>query len=328
MRLFVLFVLFLPLIVNNQPQGQQTLVECSASVHSKYTALGPDNQKYATWHAQIDFNNNCYHNHEHGSSPHLLWQSNLAYAPLYGYTMPTEAHNGFKTFVVDLDSNHRAMITMHFGTANVVNAICNRFHTFDTIIVDSNTGELLANTHMMGDFGKPVINEAPTIVLKNSCVDPAIGSNGVRQFPVASAPYTNAGYEPWRLHRDHNNPNVNPFGFDSAAVIVNTRNPKTACNDITCTVALQRIDPYFNTQSNGSWRTIEFPYNSFGFTGVVSGTFVVDGLTQYIKPNWSLRSSPTLRCWPIDPFVYSYACKNRAVDAAPFYRNFFITGNN
>lgn len=331
MKLILLFSIFIPLIIvangsASQPQAiDQTLPLCSQSIHDSYKTTGPDGRSYLTWHPQIDFNNHCYFDHEHGSNLATLWPNGPK--PLYGYTMPEESHSGFKTYVIDLDRTHRAMITHHFGTANAVKAVCTRFHTFDLVIIDSVYGEVLANVHMMGDFGKPVVNETGELI-KNPCVDPAIGSNGVRQFPISNL--RNVGYEPWRLHRDHSidyNPKANAFGFDSGAIIFNTRNPKTACDNITCTLAIQRTDPSFYTQSNGTVRTVEIPYHTFGFTGAVSGTFVVDGLIQYIKPNWSFRQSPPNRCWPIGT-SYVYDCHNIEIDTASLYRNFFITGNN
>lgn len=315
------FILFLPLIATSDEAvlQQQAFAQCSQSVHDSYTTIF-NNVQYATWHPQIDLAHNCYHGHEHGSNPNLLWPNGPK--PLFGYTMPSESHNGFKVFVLDLDSMHRAMITLHFGTANAVNAVCNRFHTVDVVIIDSTTGEMLADTHMHGDFGKPVVNETNELI-RNSCVDAAAGSNGTRQFPVANM--RNIGYEPWRLHFDNGN---NAYGFSSGAITFNTRNPKTACDTVTCTQTSQRTDPGFNTPSNGSIRTVEIP-RSFGFTGAVSGTFEVQhGLRQYVKPGWSLMIPRIDSCWPVDPHSYAYQCRNVAADQSPFYRNSFITEAN
>lgn len=312
---------------------QVTLQQCSTAAHNSYKAQGPNGSMYPTWHPQIDFTNGCFHGHEHGSNPHLFYPNGALpkYRPVYGYTMPEESHNGFKTYVFDLDATHRAMVTQHFGTSNAVNAVCNRFHTFDLMLIDSTSGELLASTYMHGDFGKPVANEA-NITIKNICVDAAIGSNGNRQFPIVEFPYKNIGYEPWRLHRDHSidtNPAANVYGFDSASITFNTINPRTACNTITCTESIQRIQTGFTIPALGTLRTIEFGNGSrFGFTGVISGTFTVHGLINYIKPGWNYRAGVIQRCHAVDTFNYPYICKNIGIDTTPFFKNVFITENN
>ena len=123
-------------------------------------------------------------------------------------------------------------------------------------------------------------------------------SAGVRQFPQADA--HNRGYGPWR------STTICEPGFCSAAITFGAKNPQSACDTISCTVALPRttaIGP-----ERGTWRDLTI-YPGFGVPGVA----VID------------RS---LFCQPLDPLSYAYGCKSGVYDAGGALKNVFVTGAN
>src|SRR5262249_38291060 len=76
------------------------LGDCPASVHDKYSVIGPDGLPYRTWHPIVDPETGCNFAHEHGD---MLPPG--APLPPFGYAaakagMFTEiaAHPGFKVF--------------------------------------------------------------------------------------------------------------------------------------------------------------------------------------------------------------------------------------
>src|SRR5262249_17923534 len=109
-----------------------------------------------------------------------------------------EPHTGFKTYVFDSQTGTRWMVTHHFGTGGIARA-CTRFHTVDVAVRSLATGELLADLHLMGDFGKSVVNNTQVPLSPPSCPDQAAlaaGSSGIRMIP--SSADGAVGYEPWR----------------------------------------------------------------------------------------------------------------------------------
>ncbi|WP_027881840.1 hypothetical protein [Meiothermus rufus] len=114
------------------PPGQPTPIarqHCPEWVHNRYTVLGPDGERYPTWHPPVDPDYGCYFDHDHGDDPRRsLANPEL---PPFGYVgklagMP-EAHEGFKVFVANrgtLNDEGRVALTStrivaHMGTGGV-----------------------------------------------------------------------------------------------------------------------------------------------------------------------------------------------------------------
>src|SRR5690348_8196075 len=188
--------------------GDVTLPLCSQAVHDSYRVQGPDGVWYPSWHPQVDAENNCHFDHEHGSNPALVgpvtWLYGTSLVPAYGYTATkagmTEGHAGFKTYVFQLQG-YTWMITHHFGTGSPQVAACNRFHTFDLVIVDS-SGVVKVNVHFMGDYGPAIAIDGAGDLTPTACPNQAAnaraaGSTGVRQIPVGTSGNGSTLYEPW-----------------------------------------------------------------------------------------------------------------------------------
>jgi len=285
------------------------LPACTAAQHDAYRAKGPDGQWYATWHPQIDLVQGCIFDHEHGSNPALLAPAAIYGAnvqgtwPLFGYSAAqmgmSEGHNGFKVYVFDDRAGHRWMLTQHQGTGNAALAACTRYHTLDAAVLDIASGAILTRTYQMIDFGQAAVNETRQ-PLQTPCMDQSAipTSAGTRQFPLASL--RNIGYGPWRATTACSGE------FCPAGITFNVKNPQTACQDITCTVALQRTAAY--GPERGTWRELSVPAG-FGFPGVAT-------------------VPAALACLPVDALAYAYACVSGAYDTAPFLKNVFVTGAN
>lgn len=349
------FALFLPLLFFLAPASAATpsvtLPLCDASRHARYVAIGPDGVSYPTWHPQIDtrYGAPCYFDHEHGSAPTSFLPStpeapfSAPAMPLYGYADAkhgmSEAEPGFKTFVFTL-GGVRWMVTQHFGTMNASGAACNRMHEFSVAAADPKTFELLADVHMVGDYGRSRSNTAiPTDYAPAACPNQAAqaladGSNGRRAIPTAGNG-TN-GYEPWTL--DDQIPNV--LGFRSGQISINTAHPQTIGATAAFTGNVALADPAsWSGQALGAWRFVTL-YPPFGFTGVVSGTFYTDPMArqpraatdadavrQYIKPGWSFALDHVSKCMPF--MDNNFWCDKPSGNSETFWRkNPFVTGAN
>ena len=272
----------------SKPQPNET---CPSWVHDQYTTTGPDGRTYATWHPQIDPVYWCYHRHEHGSDPAHFDRD---HRPLFGYSAAAhgmdEPHQGFKNIVVDDDAGNVWMITQHFGTAGLARA-CNRFHTVDIAVRRRSDGELLADIHLMGDFGKAVVNATDQPLTPPTCpnqADEAKESFGVRKLPVKSEGGT--GYEPWRVDFAGN-----ILGLQDSFTI-NNPDAIVICNTPTCNAPV-------TTGSSGSFRFFT-PNNRFGIVaGTNKGVFFTDvsgkklmregepgAVRQFVKPGLSLQT--------------------------------------
>jgi hypothetical protein len=268
---------------------------CPAWVHDQYVATGPDGATYPTWHHLIDPVYWCYHRHEHGSNPRWFGGGKK---PVFEYTASkhgmTEAHAGFKNFVLDSEDGTRWMITHHFGTAGLARA-CSRFHTVDIAVKSIATGELLADLHFMGDFGMSIVNRTHVPLTPPTCPDQASlasDSHGVRMLP--SAADGAVGYEPWRVDTSNL-----VFGF-IASFTVNNPDAMVICNNSIC-------DQPVVTGGSGSKRFFspngDADGNRFGIiAGEISGEFYTDvhgtkmlrsndtgAVRQYLKPGAKMQ---------------------------------------
>jgi hypothetical protein len=263
---------------------------CPSWVHDQYTAVGPDGMRYPTWHHQIDPVYWCYHRHEHGTN--WKWFGG-GKKPVFGYTAAMhgmeEPHTGFKNHVFDSEDGTRWMITHHFGTAGLGRA-CNRFHTVDIAVLKISTGELLADLHFMGDFGKAVVNRTQAPLTPPTCptqAADAAGSSGIRMIP--SKADDAVGYEPWRVDLKQT-----IFGF-IADFTINNPDGIVICNNSTC-------DQAVSTGNSGTFRFFTPNGDSAGtrfslVAGKSTGEFFTDiygrqivdqgehgAVRQYIKP--------------------------------------------
>lgn len=306
------------------PPPVSNLPICPAAAHDRYIAIGPDGQRYPTWHPQIDADYGCRYDHEHGSNPALVLPG---YRPLYGYTathggMP-EGHAGFKSYAIRA-AGLTWLITQHQGTANAAAAACIRYHTLDLFAVTS-AGVRVVDLHLMADFGAARSNETNAI-LPTACAQPTSGTTGLRQFPIASG--TNNGYEPWRADAPGN-----IIGLRLANLTPNTINPQTACDPIACTAALARVDPNIGP-ALGTWRSISV-HPGFGITatGAYSGTFTTNAhatdagdVVQYVAPGLDVRETGEVEWYPYDSQAYIYGPQTPVLNAIPFRANPLITG--
>ncbi|MCG8349358.1 MAG: hypothetical protein MI924_16450 [Chloroflexales bacterium] len=276
------------------PQPNQP---CPQWVHDQYVTTGPDGKLYPTWHPQIDPVYWCYFEHEHGSDPDLFV---AGYRPPYGYVsaqteakpelssnflcdvetfeaaanivLSPEPHVGFKSYAFDDANGHRWLITHHFGTASL-KRVCVRFHSVHVVVADAATEEIVADIHLMGDFGKSVVNTTSEDLIPVECPDQALlsdnaNSQGIRRMPVATR--ESIGYEPWRL-----DDNGIVFGFDSAALTFNTPGAIVICNDITCEQGIE-------TGNKGEFRFFSYTAG-FGISASEhSGIFYTDPYAQQI----------------------------------------------
>jgi hypothetical protein len=248
----------------------------------------------------------CYHRHEHGTNPKWFGGGKK---PVFDYTASkhgmSEPHAGFKNYVLDSQDGTRWMITHHFGTAGLARA-CSRFHTVDIAVKSIATGELLADLHFMGDFGKSVVNSTGVSLTPPTCPDQATlakDSHGIRKLP--SKADGAMGYEPWRLSMP------NSIVDFIASFTVNNPDAMVICNNSTC-------DQPVVTGGSGSKRFFtpngDAYGNRFGIVaGKYSGEFYTDvhgtkivsssdpgAVRQYIKPGAKMQVlSPGTHFWDV-----------------------------
>lgn len=251
------------------PQPHQP---CPSALHDQYVATGPDGKQYQTWHPQIDRVHGCYYEHEHGTNPALIDPS---FHPLYGYTAGadgmSEAHTGFKGYGFIEADGSKWYLTQHQGTAGHTR-ICQQFHTLDVAVWNSQ-GQLLANVHLMGDFGKAVRFDGSDYVFKPAqCPNQGnVSGSGVRKI----LPREGRSYEPWRLNNEMAYPKV--LGLNLNNVVFATVNPITVCADADCTNLAA-------TGHTGANRFIEAPVGMTLKAGVNTGSFCTDPMARAVMP--------------------------------------------
>jgi hypothetical protein len=324
-RLLLLLPLLLLFAPAHAATGDVTLPLCSAAMHDAYTATGPDGTLYPTWHPQID-PSGCHFDHEHGSNPALFkagvrWQPGSGYWPVYGYSASavemSEGHTGFKSYAFER-AGYKWLITHHFGTGNAPLAACTQMHTVDVAARDA-SGAIVADLHLMADFGRSVSNRSGANLTPTACPNQAAlagASTGIRQFPAMDN--DNVGYEPWRMDS-----RPLPF-FSSNDTTFNTPDAQTACDAISCTLAIPRTEVP-GLSSKGAFRFLTVGLRIHA-TVAYSGTFTWQGATQYIAPGFDV-TIPGAACFPYGT-DYWYDCSGAVNDEGWYKRSPLITGAN
>ena len=158
--------------------GPAALGTCPAEIHDKYAAIGPDGNRYRTWHPIVDPETGCVFAHEHGDKPHPN-----APAPPFGYISKVNgslgmiaAHAGYKCFThyqngsngwgfPELDYGGLEMdftVCVHQGTAGA-GRLSVQLHDFwfwadhqgqetlVTVMADTGSGQSLCNGEINGE---------------------------------------------------------------------------------------------------------------------------------------------------------------------------------
>jgi hypothetical protein len=302
------------------PRANQT---CPGWVHDRYVTTAPDGRSYPTWHPQIDPVYWCYFRHEHGSDPSLVGGG---IKPAYGYTSSAagvdETHQGFKSYVFDDPQGHRWLLSHHFGTGSV-NRACARFHGLDIVVATGAGGQVLADMHLLADFGAAVVNTTGAPITPSACPDQyaqanAESSDGVRRLPVGTFD-GGVPYEPWRADTGGN-----IVGFRSAALTFNTPDGVLICADITCNQGLRRAafgTRRFFLQSQGfgvvaGANTGEFYTDPRGRTRVSAGQ--PGAVRQYVRPGTAITLPSTNgHCRASDSWRAMYLCSEAIVPQLP-----------
>ncbi len=123
----------------------------------------------------------CAKSHEHGSRRGAFLAAPIGLRRPFGSVAArvgaVEPHQGFKTFVVNDDGHGRAwMVVLHQGTAGPKRATT-RFHSMDLWMVRRKDRALLADVHVMADFGSAVFDCKGVDPPASSRVLPAVGAS-------------------------------------------------------------------------------------------------------------------------------------------------------
>jgi hypothetical protein len=302
------------------PQPNQT---CPAWVHAQYVTVGPDGQTYATWHPQIDPVYWCYFHHEHGSDP-------APHKPAFGYAAGRghvdENHEGFKVYTFKWEDKV-AVVTHHFGTASASRAACVRYHELDLAIYRG--GVLQGSVFHLADHGRAVHARTQTPLMPTACPNQsaqAAGSNGVRQFQVASM--SPVAYEPWRT--DPRGTIVGISSFWSP----NTTSRITDCNTLNCDadvptgdqgeVRFTQYDTGFGIHASAAGATGTFYTDPLGRAARAPGD--PDAVRQYVAPGTDISlpsfNGSIAECYQTHPMGGVYVCQ----DSNPLQDNQNIEG--
>lgn len=137
---------------------------CAPWVHEQYKVT-MHGHSFATWHPPIDPVHNCVFGHEHGSDPRAFRYFAQTGMPAFGsvahgshHSAETEAHAGFKVYLVNNDGRGKAwMIVLHQGSGSPRRAAVQR-HSLQVWMFRRSDNLLLASTGVMADFGEFVGN--------------------------------------------------------------------------------------------------------------------------------------------------------------------------
>jgi hypothetical protein len=271
----------------------------------------PAAQHPASWHPPIATGGraDCSFDHEHGSNPDL-WQ--IGYRTDFGAAARAagmaEPHVGYKVFVVDTPPV-RWLIVAHLGSSGP-GRLCARFHSLHIAARDLVTGELLADTHRLADFGAAKRHPSGEALAPAACptqAQDAAGSSGVRMF--------GDGYEPWRVDM-----RSDVTGVDLTGLVIHTSMAMTQLDAAGSLVATGRA---------GTYRALTLPQATIrpgpgAFCTDPYARAIIDcaapgavaqyvGATGYVLPRGLL-------CEPTDPYSQLYQCaESRASLTTPRY---------
>lgn len=133
---------------------------CSVVPHAHFVWTGASGQELAAWHPATDPASGCAFPHEHGSDPSKFIGAKragtLAFGALAQKMGMAEPHEGFKVYVVNNDGHGKAwMVVLHQGTAGPKRAT-QPHHSLDLWMVRRRDRALLAEVHVIADFGRAV----------------------------------------------------------------------------------------------------------------------------------------------------------------------------
>jgi hypothetical protein len=277
-----------------------SLGTCTAAVHDRFVAVGPDGRTYRTWHPQtvpVDpaapAGATCTFGHEHGDNP----ATSLAdpTPPLFGYAAMAghmvEPHEGFKVFVINAgttnDEGRTALnstrVLVHMGTGGAARFSV-REHTFEFDLVAADGHEV--HVQGMADTGL-----AGSICQRDSSLNDGIPDNDVGRTVVVTpgngCDTFGSLYEIWTLQLD----------VGAAHVIASTAvfDPITVMNpaDRTAAIRTETVYPGFGVQHGCNRESYHGPvywYNASGPTRFFTdahGNRVPEGtpmaLEQYVS---------------------------------------------
>lgn len=184
------------------PDGRRI---CSSEVHDRFSVV-IDGVRFATWHPPIDPVTGCAFGHEHGSNPSAWAHASVLDGPIsfgrIGAAAGTsEAHAGFKVYAVDRDRHGLGwLVVLHQGSASPKRAQV-RHHSLEVWMVNADTGQLLAHTSVMADFGDYVPNCRPDEVARLGPAFAPANSHAVAQRAIP-APQCESVYEQWVAQLD------------------------------------------------------------------------------------------------------------------------------
>lgn len=142
-------------------------------------STGTTGPELATWHPATAPASGCAFTHEHGSDPSAFVGAKrvgvLAFGDLAQQMGMTEPHEGFKVYVVNDDGRGKAwMAVLHQGTAGPKRAT-QPHHSLDLWMVRRRDRTLLAEVHVIADFGTAVNDCEGLVPTPASRVLPSLG---------------------------------------------------------------------------------------------------------------------------------------------------------
>lgn len=140
--------------------ADEGMTTCPDALHASFAARAPDGSRQLGWHPAVDTGSGCSFGHEHGSDPSKFIGAGKVGAPTFGWLATrmgmSEPNAGFKVFVINDDGRGKAwMGVVHQGTGSPRRS-GQAHHTVDLWMVRRRDGALLAEVHVMADFGAAV----------------------------------------------------------------------------------------------------------------------------------------------------------------------------
>jgi hypothetical protein len=204
-------------------------------LHQSFRALAPDGGEYPTWHppsAQLPDGTACHFGHEHGSDPSRFIGAPQARAVTFGWVDELaghpEPHEGFKVFVVSDDTQGLAYrVVLHQGTGHGRRAL-SQHHEVQFAVADAATGELLADTAALADFGAGRANCRPEVPLPDSFMN---GEHDQHTAARRTVPTVDCAaetpYETWRMDYQVGAPDTDGRRPFSTSATFDVDNPAT-----------------------------------------------------------------------------------------------------